>query len=62
VVLAVMKVSVEFLARRLGYDVPAQDLRVDFRRLPALVRSHFIMRDVMPLPHPAWPSFAFTPS
>jgi fatty-acid peroxygenase len=62
VVLAVMKVSVEYLARRLGYDVPAQDLRVDFQRLPALPRSHFIMRDVTPLPHPAWPSFAFTPS
>lgn len=62
VVLAVMKVSVEYLARRLGYDVPAQDLRVDFHRLPALPRSHFIMRDVTPLPHPAWPSFAFTPS
>lgn len=59
---ALLKVSVDFLARRLGYDVPQQDLRIDFRRLPALPRSHFIMCDVTPLPHPAWPSFAFTPS
>lgn len=59
---ALMTVSVDHLARRLGYDVPPQDLRIDFARLPALPRSHFVMRDVTPLPHPTWPNFAFTPS
>ncbi len=62
VTLALMKVSADYLARRMGYDVPEQDLALDFHRLPALPRSHFIMRDVTPLPHPAWPGFAFMPS
>ncbi|MED5618801.1 cytochrome P450 [Ideonella sp. BN130291] len=62
IALALMRVSVDFLARRLGYEVPPQDLRVDFTRLPALPRSHFVMRDVTPLPHNAWANFAFTPS
>jgi fatty-acid peroxygenase len=60
VTVAITKVSVDFLARRLGYDVPPQDLRIDFHRLPALPRSHFVMRDVTPLPHPAWPGFAYS--
>ncbi len=59
---ALLEVSVDFLARRLGYEVPPQDLRIDFGRMPALPRSGFIMRDVTPLPHTAWPSFASTPS
>lgn len=62
VAVAVMKVSVDFLARRLGYEVPPQDLRIDFQRLPAIPRSHFVMRDVTALPQHAWQSFAFSPS
>jgi len=62
VAVAVIKVSVDFLARRLGYEVPPQDLRLDFQRLPAIPRSHFVLRDVTPLPQHAWPSFAFSPS
>jgi len=62
VALALMAVSVDFLARRLGYAVPPQDLRIDFARLPALPRSRFVIRDVTPRPHSAWASFAFTPS
>jgi fatty-acid peroxygenase len=61
VAVALMKVSVEFLARRLGYEVPPQDLRINFARLPALPHSHFVMRDVTPLPNNAWGHFAFTP-
>ena len=41
-----MKVSLEFLARRLAYRVPAQDLELDMTRLPALPRSRFRIADV----------------
>lgn len=62
VTVALMRLAVDWLARRLGYDVPAQDLRLDMGRLPALPRSRFIIQDVTPIPQSAWPSFAFTPS
>jgi fatty-acid peroxygenase len=41
-----MKTTARFLTRELRYDVPAQDLEIDHARLPALPRSHFVMRDV----------------
>ena len=42
-----MKVAADALANRMGYDVPGdQDLRIDFNRLPALPRSHFVIRNV----------------
>ena len=47
VAVAVMKVSVNFLVR-LRYQVPSQDLRIDFQRLPAIPRSGFVIADVTP--------------
>ena len=41
-----MKVALSFLAGRLSYDVPEQDLRINASRLPALPRSRFVIRNV----------------
>ena len=35
-----------FLVSQLRYEVPEQDLELDFARLPALPKSRFVMRDV----------------
>lgn len=43
VALALMKASAEILARDVQFSVPAQDLRIDFTRMPALPRSRFII-------------------
>ena len=40
------RLSAEFLARELAYDVPDQDLAIDFVRLPALPKSRFVMSNV----------------
>jgi fatty-acid peroxygenase len=44
--LAVLKQAVGFLARRLCYDLPPQDLSVDLTRMPTLPRSGVILRNV----------------
>ena len=41
-----MKAATSFLVRDISYDVPAQDLSVDRKRLPAMVRSRFVMTNV----------------
>lgn len=41
-----MKQAADLLARRLAYDVPPQDLTIDYSRLPALPRSRFVMTNV----------------
>lgn len=41
-----MKVAVRFLTSGVEYEVPAQDLRLDFARLPALPRSRFVIHNV----------------
>lgn len=46
IVIELMKVAVDFLARDLSYDVPEQDLRIDLSRLPALPRSRFVIGNV----------------
>lgn len=46
VTIELMKVASDFLARRIEYDVPEQDLRIDASRLPALPRSRFVIRNV----------------
>lgn len=46
IAIALMRTALRFLATRIAYDVPAQDLTVDYRRLPALPRSRFILRNV----------------
>lgn len=48
VVIALMKDVAAFLTRRVRYDVPEQDLRVDYARLPALPRSRFVITNVRP--------------
>jgi fatty-acid peroxygenase len=46
ITIALMKAAVDVLVRRLRYDVPDQDLRVDYARLPALPKSRFVIRNV----------------
>ncbi|MEX2317400.1 MAG: cytochrome P450 [Pirellulales bacterium] len=41
-----VKAAVSFLCGRLQYDVPEQDLRLEFSNLPALPRSRFVIRNV----------------
>lgn len=45
IALALMKQAAEILSRRVRYDVPEQDLGIDWRRLPALPRSRFVIRN-----------------
>ncbi|MDB5234847.1 MAG: fatty acid alpha hydroxylase, cytochrome [Hymenobacter sp.] len=46
ITLSVIKQAMNFLARRLRYDVPPQDLSYDLTRMPTLPRSGFLMRNV----------------
>lgn len=46
ITIALMQLVLSFLARDLTYDVPAQDLRIDYARLLALPRSRFIISNV----------------
>ena len=55
-----MKVAAEFLADRLSYEVPEQDLRIDRSRVPALPRSRFIVGNVRELT-PGSPPESFYP-
>lgn len=41
-----MAVSLEYLANRLEYEVPEQDLGLSLSRMPALPESRFVMRNV----------------
>lgn len=41
--IGLMKTLLRALVRRIEYDVPAQDLTIDFRRMPALPRSGFLI-------------------
>ena len=43
-----MKAAVGFLTRDITYDVPDQNLELDFSRLPALPRSRFVVSSVRP--------------
>lgn len=45
ITIALMKMAVRFLARELHYEVPQQDLRLDFHHLPALPADRFIIRN-----------------
>ncbi len=44
----VMRVSLEFLAGHLEYEVPEQNLSIDLSRMPALPASRFIMSHARP--------------
>lgn len=46
IAIELMKVATQFLVDRISYDVPPQDLEVNFTRLPAIPRDRFIMENV----------------
>ncbi|WP_437300402.1 cytochrome P450 [Sorangium sp. So ce426] len=46
IALELMKSTARLLTRELRYDVPPQDLEIDYARLPALPKSHFVMRNI----------------
>jgi fatty-acid peroxygenase len=46
ITIELMKTGLRLLTDELAYEVPPQDLTVDDTRLPALPRSHFVMRNV----------------
>lgn len=41
-----LKLSLDHLVNRLVYDVPAQNLKINYSRLPALPQSHFIISNI----------------
>ncbi|GGN98032.1 cytochrome P450 [Saccharibacillus kuerlensis] len=41
-----MRVALEYLANRIEYEVPEQDLDLSLSRMPALPESHFVMKNV----------------
>jgi fatty-acid peroxygenase len=46
ITIELMKTAVRFLANELEYDVPQQDLRIDFGRMPPVPRDRFILSGV----------------
>jgi fatty-acid peroxygenase len=46
VTVALIEQSIDFLTRRLTYDVPRQDVEIDFGRQPALRRDRFVIANV----------------
>ncbi|GAB3792572.1 cytochrome P450 [Virgibacillus kimchii] len=46
ITIELMKVSLKFLAKRIAYDVPEQDLSYSMVRMPTLPKSRFIMENV----------------
>ncbi|GAA0430857.1 fatty-acid peroxygenase [Lentibacillus halophilus] len=46
VTIEIMKVSLEFLAKRMDYYVPKQDLRFSMTRIPSMPKSRFIINGV----------------
>jgi fatty-acid peroxygenase len=44
-----MKVAIRFLTTEITYDLPPQDLQIDFGRMPALPRSGIIVTNVRPI-------------
>jgi fatty-acid peroxygenase len=46
ITIALMKMAVRFLAREIDFDVPQQDLRLDFAHLPALPVDRFVIRKI----------------
>lgn len=46
ITIELMKVAVRFLTTAIRYEVPAQDLRIDLSRIPAMPHSHFVIDNV----------------
>lgn len=53
IAVALMRVALDCLLSHMRYEVPEQDLRIDFSRLPALPGSHFLIQGVRPIPDAA---------
>lgn len=49
ITLHLMKLALDMLTEEMSYTVPPQNLGLELTRLPALVKSRFIMRNVSPL-------------
>ncbi len=49
ITIELMKRAARFLACSVSYDVPAQDLRIQFSRVPALPASRFVIGNVRPV-------------
>ncbi|HEV2528818.1 MAG TPA: cytochrome P450 [Thermomicrobiales bacterium] len=48
ITVALTAVSTDFLLRKVRYDVPPQDLAVDYRRLPGMIRSRMVVTNARP--------------
>lgn len=46
ITIELMKLTAKFLSTGIRYEVPQQDLRLQWRRMPALPRSRFVMRNI----------------
>lgn len=46
IAIELMKLAAGFLTRRMSYEVPQQDLRIDWSRMPPMPRSGFVIRNV----------------
>jgi fatty-acid peroxygenase len=46
IAIELLKVAAKFLAQRITYEVPPQDLALDMTRLPAVPKSHFAIANV----------------
>lgn len=46
ITVALMRTAIDFFTKTIRYNIPAQDLRVDTTRLPALPRSRFVISAV----------------
>ncbi len=46
IAIELMKLAADFFTRRMTYDLPEQDLRIDWARLPALPRSRVVISNV----------------
>lgn len=49
VTIEAMKTSLEFLVRKMEYDVPDQDVSYSMARMPTLPKSRFVIRNVRPV-------------
>lgn len=46
ITIELMKLTARFLSTGIRYEVPQQDLQLEWRRMPALPRSRFVMRNI----------------
>jgi fatty-acid peroxygenase len=53
ITVALMKEAVRLLTTAMTYDVPAQDLRIDLSRMPAVPQSRFVITNVRRVAEPA---------